>query len=357
MAQVALFRWAGGSAIWRITILILTVAMTPEAQPQAEGPVSQSESQILAAQNDMRFGNFNKALEALNSVVSMETRPDPEVFTLMAACYQNLKQTDKALKACERGLALYPREELLEDFYVTMLRNYVPAQLMKEKLEQALSKNPNSLVLLRASVLLQLDKDPRNKHAQELVDRLVRLAPDDPNSHYSYGMWALLNHKEERAVEAWEKTLSLAKVTPKMQVDVYTLIGDAENRLNHAERAEAAFQKALKANVSLDKPNPASAYFYAEFLSRHSRNEESQKVIDRILEWAPDYGPARLSRASHLSRRHMLDKAVREAERALNGTDNSPEQLRAIHVLLARTYFILKRVDQAKEHQAWLESH
>jgi tetratricopeptide (TPR) repeat protein len=344
-----------GELLCCISLLILGVMLSAVDNPQA--PSSLSERQILSAQDDVRKGNFEKALETLSPLTSEEPRAAPEVFMLMATCYQNLNQTEKALEICERGMARYPKEELLEDFYVTLLRNYVPTRRMLDKLDQALLRSPQSLVLLRARAVLELHLDHRSEQARALVDKLVQLSPKDPNSHYLYGEWALLNHQEALAIREWETTLALAKVDAKMQMDVQTLIGDAESRLGHTERAEAAFRKALKANASLAKPNPASAFFYVEFLANHSRFDDSQTIVDQILAWAPNYGPAHLQRALQLSRHNKLEEAIASAEQALAGTDNSPQQVRAIHVLLAKTYFLLNRVDEAKVHQQWLESH
>ncbi len=317
---------------------------------------SQLEDQIESAQKHIEERQFGKALEVLDPLVRSEGKPPPEVFMLRATCYLNLKQTDQALESCERGMALHPQDDVMKDFYVTVLRGYVPVQDMKAKLNRALESAPRSRVLLRALAFVELHLDHRSGQARQVVEKYVQLAPNDPNSHYVYGRWAVLNHKEALAVEEWEKTLALVeKPDAQMQMDVYTLIGDAESALERPERAEAAFQKALRANTSLPEPNPASAFFYAEFLAKQSRFEESQKILDQVLTWAPNYGPALLQRATYLSRQNKHNEAIMAAQAALDGTDLSPDRMKAAHVLLAKSHFALGRVEEARRHQEWLQ--
>lgn len=318
--------------------------------------VQTSEREIDAAQTLIQAGEFARARDVLNAVIRRDQAPPPDAFILIATCYLNLKETALALEVFQRGMSLYPGHEVLEEFYVKLLTNYVPTEQMKERLAKALATSPRSMVLLRAAAFVHLRLDSRSDEARQTVHKLVEVAPDNPNSHYVLGQWALLNHQEELAIREWEKALALAAFDARMQTDVYTLIADAENRLNRAERAEAAFKKALQANASLDKPNPTSAYFYAEFLVRQSRFDESQVIIDQILRWAPEYGPALLQRALHLARVNKPEEAVVAGEKALFGTNLNPEQTRAIHVLLAKTYFLLKRTADAERHQQWLKS-
>jgi len=326
-------------------------------QSQTAPPgVSQVEREIDSAQELMQKAEFGKALQMLGRLLQREQAPPPDVFMLIATCHLNLKETHQALELFERGMSLYPQTPLLEEFYVTLLTNYVPVEQMKDKLEKALDISPRSLALLRASAFVEVRLDSQSEQARLAVTRFVETAPDDPNSHYVYGQWASLNRQEELAIREWEKTLTLTRADARMVMDIYTLIGDTENHLSRAERAEAAFKNALQANLSLEKHNPASAFFYAEFLERQARFEESQKLNEQILGWAPTYGPALLRKASYLARVRKPEDAVVAAEQALAGNELNPDQIRAAHVLLARTYFQLKRMADAERHQEWLKA-
>ncbi|RPJ59298.1 MAG: hypothetical protein EHM23_14575 [Acidobacteria bacterium] len=336
-------------------ILRLLLGGTAELQT-APTQAAQIDHEIDSAQKWMQAREFGKALEVLSALMQREQAPPPDVYILMATCHLNLKETDRALEVFERGMALYPHHPVLEEFYVKLLTNYVPVEQMKAKLEKAVEASPRSLVLLRAAAFVELRVEAKSDRAGQIVDRLVEVAPDNPDVHYIRGLLASLNEQEDQAISAWEKALTLAGSDARMQMDINTLIGEAENRRNRAGRAEAAFRKALKANLSLEKHNSASAYFYADFLAKQSRFVESQKLIHQILSWAPSYGPALLQNALHLARSKKPEDAVVAAELALAGNDLDPQQTRAAHVLLVKTYFQLKRMADAERHQQWLKA-
>jgi len=317
---------------------------------------AQVEGDMESAQKYMQARDFRKAIEVLEAVVKREQAPPADVFILLSTSHLNVKETNRALEVFERGMSLYPQQALLEEFYVKLLADYVPIQQMKDKLEKALAASPRSPFLLRAAAFVEMRLDIRGERARQMVAKFVEVAPDDPNSHYVYGQWARLNHQEELAIAEWEKTLSLTTADARMQMDVYTLIGDAENRLNRAEQAEAAFKKAFEANSSLEDHNSASAFFYADFLAKQARFDESHAIIEQILLWTPTYGPALLEQAIHLTRVKKPEEAVVAAEKALVGTDLTKDQTRAAHVLLGKTYFLLKRIPDAERHQQWLKA-
>jgi tetratricopeptide (TPR) repeat protein len=350
----------GRSPVLRLlppTFLLLMWASTGYAQTNPVEDSPNAASSIFAAQSLMAKRDFQKASNCLLQVVKTEARPAPEVFMLLASCYQNLQQTSQALEACQQGMRLYPRHEILEDFYVTLLQNYVPVQQMADQLEAAHKKYPGSFILLRALIMALLDIDFRNPLIDPLIQQLLELRPDDPQSHYLRGMWTFRNHRDSVAISEWEKALSLSKAGDRMQMDVYTLIANAESRLNRLEKARTAYEKAWQANQRLKEHNPHAAFFYVQFLSQNAQFELGQKITDQILTWAPHFGPAHLEKALYFHRQQKPEEAIVEANQALIGTDNMPDQVRAIHVLLAKIYFALKRLDDAQIHQAWVESH
>jgi tetratricopeptide (TPR) repeat protein len=338
-------------------IILAGLALSLDPSSQAANAPIDADSGITAAQSLMEQGDFNKALNQLRQLVQSQNPPTPETFVLMAACYQNLQQTAQALEACQQGMELIPYNAVLEDFYVTLLNKYVPVEEMLKRLEIAHGRFPQSALLLQTLVLVQMQLDPRSSQSEALIRKLKALRPNDPNSHYLYGMWAFRNQRDELAIAEWRKILKLSNLDGKKVVDVNTLIANAENRLGHSKLAESAFQIAYAANQKLATPDPAAAYFYLQFLTKNVRFEEGVKVIQQILSWSPHYGPAHLEQALHYSRQHQQEEALAEAHLALNGSDNSAEQVRAIHVLLAKICFSLKRQEEAESHQKWIETH
>jgi tetratricopeptide (TPR) repeat protein len=93
------------------------------------------------------------------------------------------------------------------------------------------------------------------------------------------------------------------------------------------------------------------------FLTRRSRQGEAQKLLEEILKFAPSFGPAHLERAKYLSAQGDLEAALAEAKIALDQAGSDPKSLQAAHAFLAKTYFALGRMDEAKVHQSWIESH
>ncbi len=338
-----------------ITFILATVLNGgPQVQPGPSVSV-QVDSQIVSAQKLMETGKFREALGVLSALAAGEKALPADVFMLLATCHLNLAEREQAFEVFERGMSIYPQQPVMEEFYIRLLTNYVPVAQMRDKLEKALTASPDSLVLLRASAFVEMRVDAKNDRARIVVERLVELAPDNPDSYYVRGLLASLNKQDDLAISDWEKALSLANDDVRIRMDIQTLIGETEDRRNRADRAEAAFKKGLEANLSLEQHNPASAFFYADFLARQARFDESQRLVELILGWAPAYGPALLQKASHLARLKKLEEAALAAEQALAGKDLNPQQTRAAHLLLARTYFQLKRMPEAERHQQWLK--
>src|ERR1039458_8383577 len=80
--------------------------------------------------------------------------------------------------------------------------------------------------------------------------------PQDPGAHYAYGLWALMNHREEIAIAAERRALALSPADDLLKVQAQTFIGLGEDALKRPERAEAAFRAALAENRKPPNPNP-----------------------------------------------------------------------------------------------------
>ena len=165
-----------------------------------------------------------------------------------------------------------------------------------------------------------------------------------------------MNHREEIAIAAERRALALSPADD-LKVQALTFIGLGEDALKRPQRAEAAFRDAVAASRKLLKPNPGPALEFAMFLTRQSRQGEAQKLLDEILKFAPDFGPAHLERAKYLFAQGDPESALAEAKIALDQAGSDPKGLRAAHAFLARTCFALGRMDEAQVHQSWIESH
>jgi hypothetical protein len=80
-------------------------------------------------------------------------------------------------------------------------------------------------------------------------------------------------------------------------------------------------------------------------------------VIGEVIKWDPVSGPAHFQNATLLAGKGKRTEAIAEAELALKDSRGTEEELRSYHAFLARTYFALRRPEEAQIHQSWIESH
>jgi tetratricopeptide (TPR) repeat protein len=277
---------------------------------------------LRAARDYIAQGNLGKAADSLD--LALDANPDlgSEPYLTLIDCRLKLDQKEKALEAAERGIKRYP----------------------------------GSGSLLKAAGAILLQENSTSERAGELLERASQAIPQDPGAHYAYGLWALMNHREEIAIAEERKALALSPADD-LKVQALTFVGLGEDALKRPQRAEAAFRDALAANRKLPNPNPSAALEFAMFLIRQSRQGEAQKLLDEILNFAPRFGPAHLERAKYLSSQGDLESALAEAKIALDQAGQDPKSLRTAHAFLARTCFALGRTDEAEAHQSWIESH
>jgi tetratricopeptide (TPR) repeat protein len=245
-----------------------------------------------------------------------------EPYQTLIDCRLKLDQKEKALEAAERGVKRYP------------------------------ASGP----LLKAAGTLILQENSSSDRAGELLERAAKALPQDPGAHYAYGLWALMNHREEIAIAAERRALALSPADD-LKVQALIFIGLGEDALKRTQRAEAAFRDALAANRKLRNPNPGAELEYAMFLTRQSRQGEAQKLLEEILKFAPGFGPAHMERAKYLFVQGDMESALAEGKIALEQAGSDLKSLRAAHAFLARTCFALGRMDEAAVHQSWIESH
>ena len=278
---------------------------------------------LRAAEDYIRQKQLPKAAEILEIVVGVEPQCGPEVYLKLADLRQQLSQPDEALSVYQRGTAAYP----------------------------------SSAPLLTRLGQVLFRKDPINPGAGEVLQKAAAAAGNDAEAHFLYGQWACMSNLNELCTTELSKAVGLSPSNDNACMQSYTLIAMAEDKLSHAERAEEAFRKALVHNLKLNSPDPNSAFQYAQFLSRESRDADAAKLVDRILAFAPHYGPAHLERAKMFAETDANEQAAVEAELALRYAGDDKAQTHAAHVFLAKTYFALRKLDQAREHQEWVQAN
>jgi len=156
----------------------------------------------------------------------------------------------------------------------------------------------------------------RPREARDALEKAVRLAPRSAEARYQLGIWLYRALLYPDAVQQVEKVVALRPGDARAH-DYLALSLEA---LGQAERADRAYQDALKANAG-PSPDTFFDYYYGRFLLKQNRLEESHDHLDRAVALHPD------ERTVHYERGKLnlalMDYAAarRDAERALSLRD------------------------------------
>jgi tetratricopeptide (TPR) repeat protein len=309
----------------------------------------------LAAESYLQQKNYAKAAEALDLILKMQPKAGVETYLMRAVCHVNLNTADKAVEIIERGLAAHPASPRLMEYHAALLEQSQNADGAKEKLQRLSRQRPRVIAYRRALARLLMKREPSSPSTGQALKSLVSLNLRDAEAHYLYGQWACVQQQHALCIAELSRALALTRDNNLAEMQMRTMVAHAEVELNRPIRAEAAFREAFKANMKLERPNPRAALQFAEFLSRQNHDEEAQRIVDEILKFSPNFGPAWFERARYLARRQQLDKAIEAGELALRYADGDMEHLRAIHAFMAKTCFAAGRSDDARVHEEWIE--
>ena len=201
-----------------------------------------------------------------------------------------------------------------------------------------------------------LGANPLDPAIEKLLQSAVAATPDDPEAHYLYGQWAILNHQEALAVREETRAAALSPANQLALMQAWTLVGMAEDTRDHEAAARSAFERAKAANLKLPHPQGVTLFEYAKFLQKRGKPREAQLLNARVLELSPSFAPAHLLRARLFDSAGERAEAIRAAEEALRLSAN-PEDERAAHAFLARAYFAMGDAGRAQPHREWIEQH
>jgi tetratricopeptide (TPR) repeat protein len=340
-------------------VLLFQQKRYAEARPELERSVQldatlleprKALAKIYASRGD--WLGVNKQLEA---IMTPGQPLEAEFYTLDVTALHNLGKTAEALTVCDQGLAGYPQATDLQAQYVALLRAESDAKQIKAKLELKIEQQPGSLAYTKAlgEALMQ---DNTSNRAEELLSQAVRVFPNDAEAHYLYGKLLWLNNKLALSVAELKQAQRRDPANERANVQIETMIGVAEGDLNHLSEAESAFQAALSSNRKLKPPDPGSTIQYVEFLERHGRHEEADRLNDELLGWAPSFGAGYIERAKKLLKEGKHSEAARDGELALKYAGDNQALLRASHALLAKAYFAMHRLEEAQQHEDWIKA-
>lgn len=206
-----------------------------------------------------------------------------------------------------------------------------------------------------AQELLRLN--PKSEEAGELLQEAANQNPEDAETQYLLGQWALVKGRFQLAVKAETKAARLSPANGLAQMQAWTIVAVANDQMNESLSADAAFRRAWALNRLLPKFDANAAYEYIKVLERDHHEDEAAPLAAELLRRNPEYGPAHLSRAKFLFNRKEYPAACREAELALASTKNYPDVERDAHYLAARAYLRIGKPDLAEAHSRWMHEH
>jgi tetratricopeptide (TPR) repeat protein len=279
---------------------------------------------LTTAREQVRHGDCQAAVETLMPVVQSGTKPVEDApIQLLAACLERLGQADRAVETLRSGLRTKP--------------------------DSAAIKKTLGEVLFRQA--------PDNAEAGQLLGDAVKGDPQDPEARHYYAQWASLNNRDQICADQEQAAVKLHGLNDIALLQMYSLLGICLSHLEQTGPADAAFQKAFEIDLHQQPFNPAMAYQYIQFLTSRGRAEQANKVVNETLHRSPNFGPAHLERAKSFDHERQTEKVIEEAKAALAGDGDDDANVRAAHVLLAKSYFILGKTKEAEAEQQWVESH
>jgi tetratricopeptide (TPR) repeat protein len=296
-----------------IAILPLLLALQ---QPPTES------STLGAAEQLLRQNRYEDAIRELRSALEREPQSGEAVWVLLARCYESVGKPEDALRTLRAGVRAKPDSQRL------------PLNL--------------------GEVLFQLKAD--SLEAGALLAHAVEAMPRDAEARHYYAQWAYLNDKENECAANERAALALPGLNDQALLQMYTLLGLCEDKLDHPENAESAFQKALNVNRRSKPFDPGSAIQFARFLSISGKQEQARQLVQEILINAPSFGPVHLELARQFDKAGHFAQAVDEARLALAGEGNDSLTIRSARSVLAKGLFALGQKKEAEEQRQLIEA-
>ena len=337
-------------------LAILLVCSAGAAPPPAARRTN--DPNVLAAEDFLQHGEYAKAAEALELVLRLRPKEDPELYIMLAVCRVNLKDRTAALNVCDQGLRAIPANARIENYCASLMSDTLTGAALIARLDAALATHPDSGILQKALGRALLDSRSADSRTGQLLANARKVLPGDAEAHFLYGQWACLRQQESACVQALNSALALTAPDNYVAlVLINGMLGVARDRLSQPRLATAAFERALAAYGKLEPPVPEVPYQYVRFLLARSDLAAAQRVNKEILRRNPQFAPAHLEQAQFHFRAGRVEPAIEEANLALGYAPADKTLLRAIHVFLVKAYSALGREAEAREHQQWVDSN
>ncbi len=218
-------------------------------------------------------------------------------------------------------------------------RKFEPAL---ETLEKAIKQDPG-LGLARQEIGMTLLAAGRGAEAVDHLRKAVKILPDSPVAWQALADVLTAQGEAEESRKARRRLLAVTVKNPELLKAADFLY---EGRL---AKAEAICREVLKK----DPIDVSAIRMLAVIGIRLSRFEDSQKLLERCLDLAPDFHLARNDYANLLSKRQQYEASLAELEKLLENDPDNPLHLllkASVLVQIAKFESAIEIYDQVLDH-------
>jgi tetratricopeptide (TPR) repeat protein len=194
----------------------------------------------LRAQALSRLGRANEAVTYLEGAIKAESR-SPELALALADTYASQKRYDEAVKVIEQAETAFGEND---EFTLRLTNFYEQAGRVADaerELRRMIERDPLDGNALNYLGYMLADRTDRHAEAVELIERALKVEPDNPAYLDSLG-WALF---KQGKVEAAVAPLARAAAAVPANSVIQDHYGDALARQGKWSDAVAAWQRAL----------------------------------------------------------------------------------------------------------------
>ena len=257
------------------------------------------DSLLHQAKQDLRKGELNRAIEALDSVLLREQNHQ-EALYFLAVCQRKQQSYDNALECLKRLADAYPEYGRAYQEYGHTYAELNQHQKAVENFAIAVTHNP----YLIASWRFLASHFAANKNA---------LKADEANRHVQH----------------------LSSLPPEL-VSVNSFIAD--NKIHMAEQL-------CRQYLQKHKHHPEAMRLLAEIGSRLQILDDAEFLLEKCVEFYPEFHHARSDYVQVLHKRQKFEKALIEAKVLYAADKNNP----VFELSLASCYQAVGRFDEALE--------
>jgi choline-sulfatase len=279
-------------------------------------------NELLQAQTDRDAGRLDEALRRLEALARKDAE-NPAVFVALSSVYDRRKDSEGAIRAAKRAVALDPESSVAVLDLAFAFKGAGKLAEAATGFERVLALDPDNVkALLNLGEIIH-DRGDRER-AFELYQRAVNAAPKFARAQISLGSAALELNRLEVARRSLEAASALGGRQPQLHFNLGVM---AEQR-----RDRAAAAREYRAEVAAF-PDAVEAWVNLGLLERQAgRAREALAAFDKAASARPDRFEGPYLMADTLAALGKRADAVRWAEEAVR---RNPGEERA-QALLAR---------------------